>query len=75
MALSDSPAIVYIVTGLLVAWQAWRYWAFQIKPARRPEDPKKLPYWIPCEYFILAGLVFSPANNGIAVLGPCSDPS
>lgn len=32
-----------------VAWLIWRVWAFTILPALRPNEPKQVPYWIPCE--------------------------
>ncbi|KAL8784501.1 MAG: hypothetical protein Q9213_003938 [Squamulea squamosa] len=50
--MNDWTTPIYIITALGLALQAWRFWVFQIKPAIRPEDPKELPYWIPCkEYF------------------------
>ena len=26
----------------------WRLWAFTIVPLLRPDEPRDLPYWIPC---------------------------
>lgn len=33
-----------LVLGLLV----WRFWRFTVSPKIHPNDPKELPYWIPC---------------------------
>lgn len=27
----------------------WRLWKFTVNPFLRPNDPKELPYWVPCE--------------------------
>ena len=34
---------------LLGAWLCWRLWRFTVLPAFRPDDPKELPYLIPCK--------------------------
>ena len=39
--------ILFLCSTVLVIW---RLWAFTIKPALHPDEPKGLPYWIPCEY-------------------------
>lgn len=28
----------------------WRLWVFTVLPVLRPDEPKELPYWIPCKY-------------------------
>lgn len=40
------PLIVLVPLALLLLW---RLWMFTILPILRPNDPKELPYWIPCE--------------------------
>jgi hypothetical protein len=37
-------ALELLVLGLLV----WRFWRFTLSPKIYPNDPKELPYWIPC---------------------------
>lgn len=37
--------VIVSVAGLLLLWRLWR---FTILPAMRPDEPKELPYWIPC---------------------------
>ncbi|KAK0516257.1 hypothetical protein JMJ35_000860 [Cladonia borealis] len=32
---------------LALAWLSWRIWAFTLKPAFQPREPRELPYWIP----------------------------
>ncbi len=37
---------VFVSTaGLLLLWRLWR---FTLLPAIRPDEPKELPYWLPC---------------------------
>ncbi|KAL8767545.1 MAG: hypothetical protein Q9209_005962 [Squamulea sp. 1 TL-2023] len=45
--MNDWTTLIYIITGVVLALQAWRFWVFQIIPATRPDDPRELPYWIP----------------------------
>ncbi len=35
--------------GLLLLWRLWRFTAL---PAMRPDEPKELPYWVPCTSFL-----------------------
>lgn len=32
----------------------WRFWKFTVLPILEPDEPKRLPYWIPCEYLFRA---------------------
>ena len=32
----------------IIALIVWRIWRFTILPLFRPNEPKELPYWIPC---------------------------
>ncbi|KAL9095448.1 MAG: hypothetical protein Q9165_002319 [Trypethelium subeluteriae] len=44
------PAIqglLFTVSGLGFVYIVWRLWAFTVKPALHPDEPKELPYWIP----------------------------
>lgn len=34
---------------LALLWVLWRLWTFTILPAFRPDEPKQVPYLIPCE--------------------------
>ena len=40
--------VVLLVSPLFSALLAWRLWAFTIRPIWYPNEPKELPYWIPC---------------------------
>ena len=48
----EVKALTPFTLGLLLVVLVWRFWKFSLKPALHPEDPKELPYWIPCEYRI-----------------------
>ena len=37
--------LVLLAAGLLLLWRLWR---FTIRPAMKPNQPRRLPYWIPC---------------------------
>ena len=37
---------IILLTGSLLLWRLWR---FTILPLLEPNQPKRLPYWIPCE--------------------------
>ncbi|KAL9078126.1 MAG: hypothetical protein Q9157_002953 [Trypethelium eluteriae] len=44
------PAIqglLFTVAGFGFMYSVWRLWAFTVKPALHPDEPKELPYWIP----------------------------
>lgn len=28
---------------------SWRLWTFTILPTLRPDEPREIPYWIPCQ--------------------------
>ena len=50
-ALDSSLQIAfYTLSVLLFALFLWRLVRFTILPAFRPDEPKELPYWIPCEF-------------------------
>ena len=38
-------ALCILSTCLLL----WRIWAFTVLPALQPDEPKELPYWVPCK--------------------------
>lgn len=42
-----SPWRVYLVP--ILALLVWRLWRFTVIPWLRPDEPKELPYWIPCK--------------------------
>lgn len=35
----------YAIIALLV----WRVWRFKVQPIMHPDEPKEVPYWIPCK--------------------------
>ena len=37
---------IILLTGSLLLWRLWK---FTILPLFEPNQPKRLPYWIPCE--------------------------
>lgn len=48
---STTLIVLLIGAGLLLTWRLWR---FSILPRLYPNEPKKAPYWIPCEFLGLA---------------------
>ncbi len=42
-------ALLGTVLAFLVVMGTWRALRFTIIPAFYPNDPKELPYWIPCK--------------------------
>lgn len=40
---------VSIFFALLLVLLSWRLWRFTILPLLRPNEPRELPYWIPCK--------------------------
>ena len=58
--LSFHPAL-FIAVGLGSVLCLWRLWRFTIRPYLRPDEPKELPYWIPCTYGRFVG--DDPANS------------
>ena len=49
-ATQASPGVLFIIT-LCTLWAFWRIWTFTIVPILRPDEPKDIPYWVPCEPF------------------------
>lgn len=47
---SEDRMVIIIILVLAAAWLCWRIWKFTIIPALRPDEPKELPYLIPCQY-------------------------
>jgi hypothetical protein len=39
---------VFLISLILLL--SWRIWRFTMLPVLRPDDPKEVPYWIPCGY-------------------------
>ena len=46
-----APLLVSIVTSVGASLLLWRLWRFTIAPSYRPNEPKQLPYWIPCKCY------------------------
>ena len=38
-----------ILSAISASVLIWRLWAFTVLPALRPNEPKEVPYWIPCK--------------------------
>lgn len=45
----EVESLVYLTFGPIILLLVWRVYKFHLRPTIRPEDPKELPYWIPCE--------------------------
>ena len=45
----DMPLALPFVYGSVVLFICWRLWRFTIRPLFYPQEPKELPYWIPCK--------------------------
>lgn len=59
---------------LTALYVGWRLWAFTISPALHPNDPKPLPYPLPCKASFLANIQVHPTNmqkQSSAMLLPC----
>lgn len=41
--------LLKIVACFLAPVVLFRIWAFGLKPLLHPDEPKELPYWIPCK--------------------------
>lgn len=48
----DQDPAVYAAIGFALILLSWRVWRFHVIPAIHPNDPKELPYWIPCKLMI-----------------------
>ena len=42
--------IMQITTAIAGLLLLWRLWKFTVIPLLKPDEPKILPYWIPCEH-------------------------
>lgn len=45
-----SPLTNKIVVAVIACLVTWRIWNFTLRPIAYPNEPKELPYWIPCTY-------------------------
>lgn len=41
---------VQLFTSGVVLLLLWRFWKFKILPFLKPDEPKRLPYWIPSKH-------------------------
>lgn len=39
---------IWFLAVVLLPLLLWRLWKFTIRPRLHPDEPKELPYWIPC---------------------------
>lgn len=39
--------VAILAIGVLLL--SWRLWTFTILPTLRPDEPREIPYWIPCQ--------------------------
>ncbi|KAI0003884.1 putative cytochrome p450 [Xylariaceae sp. FL0662B] len=44
----ERAALIRVAELLLLGFVVWRLWKFTIFPILYPDNPKELPYWIPC---------------------------
>jgi hypothetical protein len=42
-------AQIYGAAIVVIALLLWRLWRFTLRPCFYVDDPKELPYWIPCK--------------------------
>ncbi|PQE32214.1 cytochrome P450 oxidoreductase protein [Rutstroemia sp. NJR-2017a WRK4] len=55
---------------LLLGLVTWRFWRFTLSPILYPDDPKELPYWIPCHgpaFFHNSQVLLSKASKHFGV--------
>ncbi len=45
----ETESLGYLTFVPIILLLVWRVYKFHLCPTIRPEDPKELPYWIPCE--------------------------
>lgn len=43
---------IFISVAFGMVMLLWRFWTFTIRPLLYPNEPKEVPYWIPCEQSI-----------------------
>lgn len=43
-----SSASLLLISLLGCLLLSWRLWMFTILPLLRPDEPKEIPYWVPC---------------------------
>ncbi|KAI1173441.1 putative cytochrome p450 [Nemania sp. FL0916] len=63
-----------LLACLVVALGSWRIWRFSLLPFLHPDQPKELPYWIPCHgrsFFVDSNGLLNRARN---CLGGTKDP-
>ena len=44
----QQPRWILAILFLTLVWLIWRMWTFSIHPRLHPDEPKKLPYMVPC---------------------------
>jgi hypothetical protein len=42
----------FILLLLITALSLWRLWTFTLLPWLNPNEPKEVPYWIPCKSYL-----------------------
>ena len=48
-----SMGVIWVaVVGLSSAYILWYLWTFRLAPLIRPDEPKPLPYLVPCECYL-----------------------
>jgi hypothetical protein len=55
---------LFTALSLLLSWRLWR---FTIRPRLHPQEPKELPYWIPCVYKSVTKILYR--SNFLTVVG------
>ena len=45
------PPFVIVGVILVLLLSAWRLWHFTVLPFLHPQEPRMIPYWIPCKIF------------------------
>ncbi|PVI04819.1 hypothetical protein DM02DRAFT_689708 [Periconia macrospinosa] len=78
MDFQPDPITVRVGFAALTLLLSWRLWKFTIRPRLNPDEPKELPYWIPCHassFFLdFNGVIeygrqyFSPSREPFAIV-------
>lgn len=48
LAKQEHFVLLHMLMALTVVWAVWRCWRFTVYPMLHPDEPKELPYLIPC---------------------------
>ena len=58
--LQVSMVLLAAVVSMMILW---RLWTFTVKPYWKPDEPRELPYWIPCKPLKFESVVSGPNTS------------